>query len=103
MAPVVRASASCGGARTHYNVVDAGRRLEWLGRSERPTQWMEAVEVETLETFIIDEVRKRERRRDERPAVELPLPEPELDRPVRKSDTDELPPKRGVVVIDLLG
>jgi hypothetical protein len=59
--------------------------------------------VETLETFIIDEVRKRERRRDERPAVELPLPEPELERPVRKIDSDEQTPKRGVVIIDLLG
>jgi hypothetical protein len=58
--------------------------------------------VDTLETFIIDEVRKRERRREERPAVELPLPEPELDRPVRKSDPSETP-KRGVVVIELLG
>ena len=60
-------------------------------------------EVETLETFIIDEQRKRDRRREERPAVELPLPEPELERPVRKSDTGDETPKRGVVVIDLLG
>lgn len=59
--------------------------------------------METLETFIIDEQRKRDRRRSERPAVELPLPEPELERPPRKSDTDEKAPKRGVVVIDLLG
>ncbi len=60
--------------------------------------------METLETFIIDEQRRRERRHSERPAVELPLPEPELERPVRKSDTgDEKTPKRGVVVIDLLG
>jgi hypothetical protein len=60
-------------------------------------------EVETLETFIIDEVRKRERRREERPALELPVPEPELDRPVRKTDIGDETPKRGVVVIDLLG
>ncbi len=59
--------------------------------------------VETLETFIIDEQRKRERRRHELPAVELPLPEPELDTPPRKTDTEEETPKRGVVVIDLLG
>ena len=59
--------------------------------------------METLETFIIDEQRQRERRRDERPAVEVPLPEPELDRPPRKSDTEDETPKRGVVVIDLLG
>lgn len=59
--------------------------------------------METLETFIIDEVRKRERRRDERPAIELPLPEPELEQPPRKSDTGDQTPKRGVVVIDLFG
>jgi hypothetical protein len=64
---------------------------------------VEAVRVETLETFIIDEQRKRDRRRSERPSVELPLPEPELDRPPRKTDTGEDKPKRGVVVIDLLG
>ncbi len=58
--------------------------------------------METLETFIIDEI-KRERRRSERPSVELPVPEPELERPVRKSDTGDEKPKRGVVVIDLLG
>jgi hypothetical protein len=68
----------------------------------RPRVWRH-LEVETLETFIIDELRKRERRREERPAVELPLPEPELERPPRKSDTGDQTPKRGVVVIDLLG
>jgi hypothetical protein len=61
------------------------------------------LELETLETFIIDEQRKRDRRRDERPAVQLPLPEPELDRPLKKTDVGDEPPKRGVVVIDLLG
>ena len=61
------------------------------------------LELETLETFIIDEQRKRDRRRDERPAVQLPLPEPELDRPPKKTDVGDEPPKRGVVVIDLLG
>ena len=79
---------------------------EWAdessGRPGRQTLWRHT-EVETLETFIIDEQRKRERRRDEVPAVELPLPEPEFDRPPRKSDTGEETPKRGVVVIELLG
>jgi len=59
--------------------------------------------VETLETFIIDEQRKRERRRDEPPAVELPLPQPEVDQPARESNTGDEAPQRGVVVIDLLG
>ena len=59
----------------------------------------------TLESFVIDQVRRRDRRdRDERdrPAVELPLPAPD-ERPVRRSDEDgrEEKPKRGVVIIDL--
>jgi hypothetical protein len=59
-----------------------------------------------LDSFVIDQVSRRERReRDderERPAVELPLPAPD-ERPVRRSDEDgrEEKPKRGVVVIDL--
>ena len=60
--------------------------------------------MERLETFIIDDERGRERRRpEERPGLELPLPEPDLDRPPRKTDTDDEKPQRGVVVIDLLG
>jgi hypothetical protein len=58
-----------------------------------------------LESFVIDQVHRRDRReRDERerPAVELPVPEPE-ERPARRSDNDggDEKPKRGVVVIDL--
>jgi hypothetical protein len=75
--------------------------MESIRRLMRQSSWRKT--VETLETFIIDELRKRERRRDERPAVELPLPEPELERPPRKSDPAGEKPRRGVVVIDLLG
>jgi hypothetical protein len=56
-----------------------------------------------LDAFIIEELKRRERARQdqERPAVELPLPMPE-DRPQRRSNTeDDAPPQRGVVVIDL--
>jgi hypothetical protein len=59
-----------------------------------------------LDSFIIDQARhdQRDREREERdrPAVELPIPEPD-ERPVRRSDQDggEEKPKRGVVVIDL--
>jgi len=58
-----------------------------------------------LDSFVIDQAHRRDRReRDERerPAVELPVPEPE-ERPVRRSDNDggDEKPKRGVVVIDL--
>ncbi len=55
-----------------------------------------------LDAFIIEEIKRRERLRQERdrPAVELPLPSD--DAPHRKSDTeDEDKPERGVVVIDL--
>ncbi len=56
-----------------------------------------------LDAFIIEEIKRRERVRqdNERPAVELPLPS-EDERPKRRSDTeDEDRPQRGVVVIDL--
>jgi hypothetical protein len=56
-----------------------------------------------LDAFIIEEIKRRERVREEheRPLAELPLPEPE-DRPKRRSDPrNEEPPQRGVVVIDL--
>ena len=56
-----------------------------------------------LDAFIIEEIRRRERTREDRdrPAVELPLPVPD-ERPPRRSNTeDEAPPQRGVVVIDL--
>ncbi len=56
-----------------------------------------------LDAFIIEEIKRRERVREEqeRPVAELPLPAPD-DRPRRRTDTqdDERPP-RGVVVIDL--
>ena len=56
-----------------------------------------------LDAFIIEEIKRRERMRQERdrPVVELPLPSPE-DRPKRRSDTEDVErPQRGVVVIDL--
>jgi hypothetical protein len=56
-----------------------------------------------LDAFIIEEIKRRERRREdmERPVVELPLPSPD-DRPRRRTETEEEKPQRGVVVIDLL-
>lgn len=58
-----------------------------------------------LDAFIIEEIKRRERNREdrERPVLEIPLPGPD-DRPRRRSDAedDEKPP-RGVIVIDLLG
>jgi hypothetical protein len=58
-----------------------------------------------LDSFVIDQLHRRDRREREdgdKPAVELPVPEPE-ERPVRRSDQDAgtEKPKRGVVVIDL--
>ncbi|ATB34402.1 hypothetical protein [Melittangium boletus] len=58
-----------------------------------------------LDAFIIEEIKRRERNREERerPVLEIPLPGPD-ERPRRRSDAedDEKPP-RGVIVIDLLG
>jgi hypothetical protein len=56
-----------------------------------------------LDAFIIEELKRRERMRQEheRPTVELPLPAPD-ERPKRRSETEnEDQPQRGVVVIDL--
>ncbi|MFL5319149.1 MAG: hypothetical protein ACJ790_05795 [Myxococcaceae bacterium] len=57
-----------------------------------------------LDAFIIEEIKRRERAREEherdRPMAELPLQIE--DRPPRRSETeDEEKPPRGVVVIDL--
>jgi hypothetical protein len=56
-----------------------------------------------LDSFIIEEIKRRERLRQERdrPVVELPLPAPE-ERPRRRDTQDEEKPQRGVVVIDLM-
>lgn len=58
-----------------------------------------------LDAFIIEEIKRRERlrqERDERPVVELPLPSDDDYPRRRRSDTaDEDQPQRGVVVIDL--
>lgn len=56
-----------------------------------------------LDAFIIEEIKRRERSREDhdRPVVELPLPAPP-DRPHRRTETDnEEKPQRGVIVIDL--
>jgi hypothetical protein len=57
-----------------------------------------------LDAFIIEEIRRRERLRqehDDRPVVELPLPSPD-DRMRRRPEAqEEDAPKRGVVIIDL--
>ncbi len=58
-----------------------------------------------LDAFIIEEIKRRERMRQERerPHLEIPVP-PQDDRPKRRSDTegqDDDRPQRGVVVIDL--
>ena len=56
-----------------------------------------------LDAFIIEELKRRERLRQEqheRPVVELPLPSPD-DRPRRSDTEDDEKPSRGVVVIDL--
>lgn len=57
-----------------------------------------------LDAFIIDEIRRRERVREERPVLELPLP---TIPPARSDDGDERPEQPGtpgtVVIIDYTG
>ena len=58
-----------------------------------------------LEPWIIDQIRRREeeeRRRGERPQLELPVPETPEDRPgsdAGDADKDDPGTKRGVVII----
>lgn len=60
-----------------------------------------------LDAFIIEEIKRRERlrREEKRPEAELPIPDaedPGERRTGNESGPDETP-KRGVIVVDLLG
>jgi len=52
-----------------------------------------------LDAFIIEQIRRREeqQRRDDRPFLELPLPQPELNRP-REEETEA----KRVIIIDTM-
>jgi hypothetical protein len=51
-----------------------------------------------LDAFVIEEIRRRERERDDRPGVEIPLPEPVT--PPEEPRPPESPPGGGVIIID---
>ncbi len=53
-----------------------------------------------LDAYVIEEIkrRERERSRDDRPVIELPLPPPGPSRPPEGGGDD--PGERGVVIID---
>ena len=55
-----------------------------------------------LDAFIIEEIKRREEeRRERRPRLELPIPEPP---PHRQNDrSEDEGPQRGVVIIDYSG
>jgi len=56
-----------------------------------------------LDAFIIEEIKRRERVRQEegRPRIEIPMPTPD-ERPPRKTDNEsEDQPHRNVVIIDV--
>ena len=57
-----------------------------------------------LDAYVIEEIRRRERERsrDDRPAVELPVPPPAPGRPPDRED-DRGERDRGVVIIDYSG
>ena len=62
-----------------------------------------------LDAYVIEEIKRREQeqRRDDRPVIELPVPQPTRrpgreDRPERDEDPDRDDRRdRGVVIIDL--
>ena len=50
-----------------------------------------------LDAFVIEEIKRRDQRRDERPALELPVPPPP---PPTRSESEPEKPHDGVVIID---
>jgi hypothetical protein len=58
-----------------------------------------------LDAYVIEEIKRRDREhgRDERPAVELPLPPVVGPSPERDRDDDRGSGDRGVVIIDYSG
>jgi hypothetical protein len=52
-----------------------------------------------LDAYVIEEIKRRERdkSRDDRPSIELPLPVGPVEAPQRRPDDDD---DRGVVIID---
>jgi hypothetical protein len=56
-----------------------------------------------LDAYVIEEIKRRdrERTRDERPVVELPVPPPAPSSP--RADDDDRNDDRGVVIIDYSG
>jgi hypothetical protein len=53
-----------------------------------------------LDAFVIEEIRKRERERgrEDRPGIQIPLPAP--DAPSNQPEPVESPPPGGVIIID---
>jgi hypothetical protein len=58
---------------------------------------------EMLDAYVIEEIKRRERdkSRDDRPAIELPVPPPVPGRPPERDDDEGR--DRGVVIIDYSG
>jgi hypothetical protein len=55
-----------------------------------------------LDAYVIEEIKRRDRdkSRDDRPVVELPIPQPPPGKPAGKEDDDADKGDRGVVIID---
>ncbi|HYR54601.1 MAG TPA: hypothetical protein VEM39_00660 [Myxococcaceae bacterium] len=57
-----------------------------------------------LDAFIIEEIKRREEKREDRSRPQPHVPNPtdeEQESPRRRSETDDDGPQRGVIVIDL--
>ncbi len=53
-----------------------------------------------LDAFVIEEIKRRERERDDRPSVQIPLPTPSVPDDGGKPADGHDPSDRGVIIID---
>jgi hypothetical protein len=97
-------------ARAHGTSLSSDRDVEGhragtrLAVSEARVARTKAKEREMLDAYVIEEIKRRDRdkSRDDRPVVELPLPSP-AHRPDRDEEPNDRDGDRGVVIIDYSG
>ena len=91
---------------TARSAADSDSALEAI-RDRRPSLvlldvWLQGSKLDGLQLLEEIKRRDRDRRDDDRPVVELPVPAAPEERPTRRPDEDA-PGERGVIIIDYAG